>query len=207
MCEESSMKKKVPGHGRNRDEEPAGRAGPRRICQSPSQLPFQLRSPFLYPPSEVRIWRFGQILTSLERFRVLIAKFGILSTQRIPGGDLVENHCFIEVKLANVCRFFGFWSGGDARENGDFQREKQRLQDTKIFYEDNFSEHCKCWWYRVALTRSKRSGRSIWKMKHVLNILAFNTCFNGSDVDENRHFIQGEVVAHRQILFLISIYE
>ena len=45
-------------------------------------------------------------------------------------------------------------------------------------------------------------------MKHVLNILAlnFNTCFNGSDVDENRHFIQ-EVVAHRQILFLISIYE
>ena len=29
----------------------------------------------------------------------------ILSTQRIPGGDLVENHCFIEVKLANVCGF------------------------------------------------------------------------------------------------------
>ena len=57
------------------------------------------------------------------------------------------------------------------------------------------------------MTRCKRSGRSIWKMKHVLNILAFNTCFNGSDVDENRHFIQGEVVAHRQILFLISIYE
>ena len=75
------MKKKVPGHGRSRDEEPAGRAGPRRICQLPSQLGF----PFLYPPSEVRIWRFGQILTSLERFRVVIAKFGILSTQRIPG--------------------------------------------------------------------------------------------------------------------------
>ena len=29
----------------------------------------------------------------------------ILSTQRIPGGDLVENRCFIEVKLVNVCRF------------------------------------------------------------------------------------------------------
>ena len=62
------MKKKVPGHGRSRDEEPAGRAGPRRICQSPFQFGF----PFLYPPSEVRIWRFGQILTSLERFRVVI---------------------------------------------------------------------------------------------------------------------------------------
>ena len=72
MCEESSMKKKVPGHGRSRDEEPAGRAGPRRICQSRSQFRFQLPSPFLYPPSEVRIWRFGQILTSLERFRVVI---------------------------------------------------------------------------------------------------------------------------------------
>ena len=37
--------------------------------------------------------------------------------------------------------------------------------------------------------------------------IQYNTCFNGSDVDENRHFIQGEVVPHRQILFLISIYE
>jgi len=62
------MKKKVPGHGRSRDEEPAGRAGPRRICQLPSQF----GSAILYPPSEVRIWRFGQILTSLERFRVVI---------------------------------------------------------------------------------------------------------------------------------------
>ena len=62
------MKKKVPGHGRSRDEEPAGRAGPRRIFQSRSQFGSQ----FLYPPSEVRIWRFGQILTSLERFRVVI---------------------------------------------------------------------------------------------------------------------------------------
>ena len=79
------MKKKVPGHGRSRDEEPAGRAGPRRICQLRFQLRSQLGFPFLYPPSEVRIWRFGEILTSLERFRVLIVKFGILSTQRIPG--------------------------------------------------------------------------------------------------------------------------
>ena len=79
------MKQKVPGHGRSRDEEPAGRAGLRRICQSPFQFPSQFPFPFLYPPSEVRIWRFGQILTSLERFRVFIAKFGISSTQRIPG--------------------------------------------------------------------------------------------------------------------------
>ena len=38
-------------------------------------------------------------------------------------------------------------------------------------------------------------------------MLTFNTCFNGSDVDENRHFIQVEVVAHRQNLSLIYIYE
>ena len=37
------MKKKVPGHGRSRDEEPAGRAGPRRICQSPFQFLFPVR--------------------------------------------------------------------------------------------------------------------------------------------------------------------
>ena len=83
----------------------------------------------------------------------------ILSTQRIPGGDLVENRCFIEVKSANVCGFSDFargamrekmaifkegnsvcrgtkifnggdvahyqiLRGGDARENGDFQRRK-----------------------------------------------------------------------------------
>ena len=129
----------------------------------------------------------------------------ILSTQRIPGGDLVENHCFIQVKLANV----DFWIliGGRCERKWRFSKRETTFGGYKKVYEDNFSEHCKCWWYRVALTRSKRSGRSIWKMKHVLNILAFNTCFNGSDVDENRHFIQGEVVAHRQILFLISIYE
>ena len=40
-----------------------------------------------------------------------------------------------------------------------------------------------------------------------IEYIIFNTCFNGSDVDENRHFIQREVVAHKQILFLISIYE
>ena len=97
------MKKKVPGHGRSRDEEPAGRAGPRRICQSPFQLGF----PFLYPPSEVRIWRFGQILTSLERFRVLIAKFGILSTQRIPGLGISSTQRIPEIGILSTQRIPG----------------------------------------------------------------------------------------------------
>ena len=97
------MKKKVPGHGRSRDEEPAGRAGPRRICQSPSQL----RSAFLYPPSQVRIWRFGQILTSLERFRVLIAKFGILSTQRIPGLGISSTQRIPEIGILSTQRIPG----------------------------------------------------------------------------------------------------
>ena len=101
----------------------------------------------------------------------------ILSTQRIPGGDLVENRCFIEVKLVNVCRFSDFdrgtmrqkmaifkernsvcrvqkhfrshfiytknFQGGDATENRDFQREKQRLQGSKIF-SDAFSVFSIC---------------------------------------------------------------
>ena len=49
------MKKKVPGHGRSRDEEPAGRAGPRRICQSRFQLlfPVPIPAPISVPvPSE-----------------------------------------------------------------------------------------------------------------------------------------------------------
>ena len=29
-------------------------------------------------------------------------------SQKIPGGDLVENHCFIEVKFSDVCRFSDF---------------------------------------------------------------------------------------------------
>ena len=93
------MKKKVPGHGRSRDEEPAGRAGPRRICQSRFHFPSQLGFPFLYPPSEVRIWRFGQILTPLERFRVLIAKLGILSTQRIPGLGILSTQRIPEIGI------------------------------------------------------------------------------------------------------------
>ena len=101
------MKKKVPGHGRSRDEEPAGRAGPRRIFQSPSQLRSQLRFQFLYPPSEVRIWRFGQILTSLERFRVLIAKFGILSTQRNPGLGILSTQRIPEIGILSTQRIPG----------------------------------------------------------------------------------------------------
>ena len=97
------MKQKVPGHGRSRDEEPAGRAGPRRICQSRFQFGF----PFLYPPSEVRIWRFGQILTSLERFRVLIAKFGILSTQRIPGLGISSTQRIPEIGILSTQRIPG----------------------------------------------------------------------------------------------------
>ena len=101
------MKKKVPGHGRSRDEEPAGRAGPRRICQSPFQFPFQFGFQFLYPPSEVRIWRFGQILTSLERFRVFIAKFGILSTQRIPGLGISSTQRIPEIGILSTQRIPG----------------------------------------------------------------------------------------------------
>ena len=97
------MKKKVPGHGRSRDEEPAGRAGPRRIFQFRSQLASQ----FLYPPSEVRIWRFGQILTSLERFRVVIAKFGILSTQRIPGLGISSTQRIPEIGILSTQRIPG----------------------------------------------------------------------------------------------------
>ena len=101
------MKKKVPGHGRSRDEEPAGRAGPRRICQSRFQLLFQFPFPFLYPPSEVRIWRFGQILTSLERFRVVIAKFGILSTQRITGLGISSTQRIPEIGILSTQRIPG----------------------------------------------------------------------------------------------------
>ena len=101
------MKKKVPGHGRSRDEEPAGRAGPRRICQSLFQFRFQFLFPFLYPPSEVRIWRFGQILTSLERFRVFIAKFGILSTQRIPGLGISSTQRIPEIGILSTQRIPG----------------------------------------------------------------------------------------------------
>ena len=101
------MKKKVPGHGRSRDEEPAGRAGPRRICQSRFQLLFQLGSAILFSPSQVRIWRFGQILTSLERFRVLIAKFGILSTQRIPGLGISSTQRIPEIGILSTQRIPG----------------------------------------------------------------------------------------------------
>ena len=97
------MKKKVPGHGRSRDEEPAGRAGPRRICQ----FRFQLGSAILFSPSQVRIWRFGQILTSRERFRVVIAKFGILSTQRIPGLGISSTQRIPEIGILSTQRIPG----------------------------------------------------------------------------------------------------
>ena len=113
------MKKKVPGHGRSRDEEPAGRAGPRRICQSPSQLGFQ----FLYPPSEVRISRFGQILTSLGRFLVVTAPgpldlskdFAIRPNLRNSVCRICRHHTFLTYRRGkrfvkeNLSVHFLFW--------------------------------------------------------------------------------------------------
>ena len=72
------------------------------------------------------------------------------------GGRPCRKSLFYKGKFGQCLRIFGFCSGDDARENGDFQIEKQRLEGT--------------------------------------------TFFNGGDVDENRHFIAGKVVAHYQIL-------
>ena len=58
----------------------------------------------------------------MSEFRGL--EIGILSTQRIPGGDLVEHLCFMKVKLANV---YGF---------SDFDRGTMR-QKMAIFKERN----------------------------------------------------------------------
>ena len=80
----------------------------------------------------------------------------ILSTQRIPGGDLVENHCVIEVKLANVCGFLDFDRGTMREKMAIFNGGNSVCRGTKIF--------------------------------------------NGGDVDENRHFIEGKLVAHYQNL-------
>ena len=84
-------------------------AGPGRdgFASPHSSSCFQFPFPFLYPPSEVRIWRFGQILTSLERFRVLIAKFGILSTQRIPGLGILSTQRIPEIGILSTQRIPG----------------------------------------------------------------------------------------------------
>ena len=57
----------------------------------------------------------------------------ILSTQRIPGGDLVENHCFIDVKLANVCRFSDFDRGTMREKMAIFKGRNSVCRGTKNF--------------------------------------------------------------------------
>ena len=61
---------------------------------------------------------------------------------KFSGGDLVENGCFQGLKLANVGGFSDFSMGrqlgGDASENGDFQRGKQRLHGSNFFQELSF---------------------------------------------------------------------
>ena len=84
---------------------------------------------------------------------------GILSTQRIPGGDLVENGCFLGEKLANVCGFSDFdrgamrqkiailkegnsvddFIGGHCDRKSRFKKRKQRLEGYKFFWR-NFHE-------------------------------------------------------------------
>ena len=62
----------------------------------------------------------------------------ILSTQRIPGGDLVENQCFIEVKLANVCRFLDFDRGTMREKMAIFKERNSVCRGTKIFMKITF---------------------------------------------------------------------
>ena len=62
----------------------------------------------------------------------------ILSTQRIPGGDLVENHCFIEVKLANVCRFLDFDRGTMREKMAIFKERNSVCKGPKIFMKITF---------------------------------------------------------------------
>ena len=97
--------------------------------------------------SYTKSWRRGRFHFLLHR--ELQVKFGwnrILSTQRVGGGvvciffytescfyggDAIENDDFHRVKQ----RLQGsiFFYGGDAIENDDFQRVKQRLQGSNFF--------------------------------------------------------------------------
>ena len=61
-------------------------------------------------------------------------------------------------------RFSQKFDGGDASENCDFQRGKQRLVWCKIFE-----------YHKMRAVRSMISQK-----------------FDGGDVDENRHFIEGK---------------
>ena len=54
------------------------------------------------------------------------------------GGRPCRKSLFYWSKIGQRLRIFGFWSGDDARENGDFQREKQRLEGTKNFMKITF---------------------------------------------------------------------
>ena len=56
----------------------------------------------------------------------------ILSTQRIPGGDLVENLCFIEVKLANVGGFSDFDRGAMREKMAIFKQRNNVWMGTKF---------------------------------------------------------------------------
>ena len=57
----------------------------------------------------------------------------ILSTQKIPGGDLVENHFFIEVKLANVSGFSDFDRGTMREKMAIFKHRNNVWSGAKIF--------------------------------------------------------------------------
>ena len=62
-----------------------------------------------------------------------------LSTQRIPGGDLVENRCFVDAKLDNVCGFSDFNRGTMRQKMAIFKVGNSVWSGTRKFYEDCFT--------------------------------------------------------------------
>ena len=75
-----------------------------------------------------------------------------------------------------------------------FKRGNSVWRGTKIFELRKFHE-----FHRGAMRQKMaifKQGNSVWRVQKFLN----DIFVNGGDVDENRHFIEGKLVAHYQIL-------
>ena len=135
---EESWKEKFPGHGRSRDDWPAGRAGPRRNVP----VPIPVRTPDPVPAGRVASLSSAVQLIFFMKRRFLKGSGGRLEIgfylqensagaeiafylhREFRGVDLVENECFTTVRLDNVCGFSDFDRGTMREKMAIFKERK-----------------------------------------------------------------------------------
>ena len=114
----------------------------------------------------------------------------ILSTQRIPGGDLVENSSFFKVQLATVYEFSDFDRGAMREKMAIFKERNRVCRGPKFFNGGDVDENRQCIERKMVAHYQDVMGTMLMKIvillketwSHITNIYVLLRCLLWCDI-------------------------